>query len=134
MDGSEKILLQFMFFSKSFIVSGHAFRSLIHFELIFVYGIRKCSSFILFFLIFIFTLFYFAILYWFCHTLTWIHHRCTCIPKHEPPSHLPPHNISLGHPRVPAPSILYPASDIDWRFDSYMILYMFQCHSPKSKK
>ena len=22
----------------------------------------------------------------------------TCVPKHEPPSHLPPHNISLGHP------------------------------------
>ena len=69
-----------------------------------------------FFLIFIFTLFYFTILYWFCHTLTWIHHGCTCVPKHEPPSHLPPHNISLGHPRAPAPGILYPASDIDWRF------------------
>ena len=27
----------------------------------------------LFFLIFIFTLFYFTILNWFCHTLTWIH-------------------------------------------------------------
>ena len=39
-----------------------------------------------FFLIFIFTLFYFTILYWFCHTLTWIHHGCTCDPKHEPPS------------------------------------------------
>ena len=85
-----------------------------------------------FFLIFIFTLFYFTILYWFCHTLTWIHHRCTCIPKHEPPSDLPPHNISLGHPHAPAPSMLYPASDIDWRFVSYMIVYMFQCHSPKS--
>ena len=23
-----------------------------------------------------FTLFYFTILYWFCHTLTWIHHGC----------------------------------------------------------
>ena len=22
----------------------------------------------------------------------------TCVPKHEPPSHLPPHNISVGHP------------------------------------
>ena len=22
----------------------------------------------------------------------------TCVPKREPPSHLPPHNISLGHP------------------------------------
>ena len=79
-----------------------------------------------FFLIFIFTLLYFTILYWFCHTLTWIHHRCTCVPKHEPPSYFPPHNIPLGHPRAPAPSMLYPASDIDWRFDSYMIVYMFQ--------
>ena len=45
------------------------------------------------------------------------------------PSHLPSHNISLGHPCAPAPSILHPASDIDWRFISYMIVYMFQCHS-----
>ena len=73
--------------------------------------------FILFLKIFIFTLFYFTILYWFCHTLTWISHRCTCVPKHEPPSHLPPHNISLGHPCAPAPSMLYPTSDIDWRFE-----------------
>ena len=36
-----------MFFSKSFIVSGLTFRSLIYFEFIFVYGVRKCSSFIL---------------------------------------------------------------------------------------
>ena len=36
-----------MFSSRSFIVSGLTFRSLIHFELIFVYGVRKCSSFIL---------------------------------------------------------------------------------------
>ena len=86
----------------------------------------------LFFLIFIFTLFYFTILYWFCHTLTWIHHGCTCVPKHEHPSHLPPHNVSLGHHRAPAPSMLYPALDIDWRFNSYMIVYMLQCHSPKS--
>ena len=48
------------------------------------------------------------------------------------PSHLPPHITSLDHPREPAPSILYPASNIDWWFVSYMIVYMFQCHSPKS--
>ena len=36
-----------MFSSKSFTVSGLTFRSLIHFEFIFVYGVRKCSNFIL---------------------------------------------------------------------------------------
>src|SRR5574340_76464 len=36
-----------MFSSSSFIVSGLTFRSLIHFEFIFVYSVRKCSSFIL---------------------------------------------------------------------------------------
>ena len=36
-----------MFSSKNFTVSGHTFRSLNHFEFIFVYGIRKCSNFIL---------------------------------------------------------------------------------------
>ena len=35
-----------MFSSRSLIVSGLMFRSLIHFEFIFVYGVRKCSSFI----------------------------------------------------------------------------------------
>ena len=34
-----------MFSSKSFIVSGLVFRSLIHFEFIFEYGIAKCSTF-----------------------------------------------------------------------------------------
>ena len=36
-----------MFSSRSFIVSGLTFRSLIHFEFIFVYGVRRCSRFIL---------------------------------------------------------------------------------------
>ena len=36
-----------MFSSKSFIISGFILRSLIHFEFLFVYGIRKCSNFIL---------------------------------------------------------------------------------------
>ena len=88
--------------------------------------------FILFFLIFIFTLFYFTILYWFCHTLTWIRHGYTRVPNPEPSSHLPPHIISLDHPHAPAPSVLYPASNTDWQFVSYMIVYMFQCYSPKS--
>ena len=36
-----------MFSSKSFVVLGLKFKSLIHFEVIFMYGLRKCSSFIL---------------------------------------------------------------------------------------
>ena len=75
---------------------------------------------------------YLTILYWFCHTSTCIHHRCTRVPNPEPPSHRPPHTIPLGHPSAPAPSFLYPASNLDWLFVSYMILYMFQCHYPKS--
>ena len=82
--------------------------------------------------LFFFTLFFFTILYWFCHTSTWICHGCTWVPNPEPPSYLPPHTISLGHPSAPVPSILYPASNLDWQFISYMILYTFQCHSPKS--
>ena len=52
--GSKKILLQFMsksvfptFSSKNFIVYSLTLRSLIHFEFIFVYSVRKCSNFIL---------------------------------------------------------------------------------------
>ena len=52
--GSKRILLWFMalsvllmFSSKNYIVSGLTFRSLIHFEFIFVYDVRECSNFIL---------------------------------------------------------------------------------------
>ena len=36
-----------MFSSKNFVLSGLTFRFLIHFEFIFVYGVRKCFNFIL---------------------------------------------------------------------------------------
>ena len=75
---------------------------------------------------------YFTILYWFCHTSTCIHHRYTRVPHPEPASHLLPRTIPLGCPSAPAPSIQYRALNLDWRFISYMILYMFQCHSPTS--
>ena len=39
---SESFLPKFS--SRSFIVSGLMFRSLIHFEFIFVYGVKKCSA------------------------------------------------------------------------------------------
>ena len=79
-----------------------------------------------------FILFNFTILYWFCHISKWIRHRYTCVPHPEPSSLLPPHTIPQGRPSAPAPSIQYRASNLDWRLVSYMILYMFQCYSPKS--
>ena len=89
-----------------------------------------CVCFYIF--LFIYLFFNFTILYWFCHISTWIHHKYTCVPHPEPSSLLPPHTIPLGRPSAPAPSIQYHASNQDWRLVSYMILYMFQCHSPKS--
>ena len=74
---------------------------------------------------FLLLFFYFTILYWFCHTSTCICHGCTRVPHPEPLSHLPPHTIPLGHSSAPAPSLLYPALNLDWQFVSYMILYMF---------
>ena len=71
-------------------------------------------------------------MYWFCHISTCIRHRYTRVPHPEPPSHLSPHTIPLGRLSAPAPSMQYHASNLDWRFISYMILYMFQCHSPIS--
>ena len=59
-------------------------------------------------------------------------HRYTFVPHPESSSLLPPHTIPLDRPSAPAPSIQYRASNLDWRLTSYMILYMFQCHSPKS--
>ena len=44
-----------------------------------------------------------------------------------PPSPYPP-----SGPSAPAPSIQHHALNLDWRLVSYMILHMFQCHSPKS--
>ena len=42
------------------------------------------------------------------------------------PLPLPSPQHPSGSSRAPAPSMLYPASDIDWRFDSYTIVYLFQ--------
>ena len=56
--------------------------------------------------------------------------RYTCVPHPEPSSLLPPHSIPLGRPSAPAASIQYRASNLDWQLVSYMIFYMFQCHSP----
>ena len=74
---------------------------------------------------------YFTVLWWFCHIFTWISHGCTCVPHPDPPSHLPPHPISQGHPSAPALSTLPHASNLDWHSISHMIICMFQCYSLK---
>ena len=81
---------------------------------------------------FIILFFNFTILYLFCHISTWICHRYTRVPHPEPSSLLPPRTIPLGRPSAPAPSFLCPSLNLDWQLVSYMVLYMFQCHSPKS--
>ena len=35
-------------------------------------------------------------------------------PILNPPHHFPPRTIPLDHPSAPAPSILYPAANLDW--------------------
>ena len=57
---------------------------------------------------------------------------CTCVPHPEPPSHLPPHPIPLGHPSAPALSPLSHALNLDWRSVSHMIIYTFQYSSFRS--
>ena len=83
-------------------------------------------------LFYFFTLFYFTILHWFCHTSTWIHHGYTRVPHPESPSHLPARTVPLGRLSAPTPSIQYHALNLDWQFVSYTIFNVFQCHSPNS--
>ena len=108
------------------------FLSLNNYLLLFMFSLSLYMYHFFIFLIYFILFFNFTILYWFCHISTWIHHRYTHIPQSEPSSILPPHTIPLGHPSAPAPGIQYSASNLDWQLISYMILYMFQCHSPKS--
>ena len=75
---------------------------------------------------------YFTILYWFLLYINMNPPRVYTCSQSWIPSHLPPRTIPLGHPSAAASSILYPASNLDWWFVSHMILYLFQCHSPKS--
>ena len=66
---------------------------------------KNCRFLTLFFLPFIFISWRLITLQYcsdFCHTLTWISHRFTCIPRPDPPSRLPPYPISLGLPSEPA--------------------------------
>ena len=85
---------------------------------------------------------YSTILYWFCHTSTWIRHRCTRVPHPEPPSHLPPHTIPLGHPQLQAPALstrpehpkscIKPGLAIRFTYDNIHVLMPFSHIIPPS--
>ena len=62
--------------------------------------------------------------------LPWVY---LCSPSWTP---LPPPSPShpSGSSSAPTLSILYYALNLDWRLVSHMIIYMFQCHSPKSSR
>ena len=95
---------------------------------------QQHSFFLLFFFVFFFILFYFFFkLYIIVLVLPNIKMNPPQVYMCSPSwTLLPPHSIPLGRPSAPAPSIQYRASNLDWQLVSYMIFYMFQCHSPKS--
>ena len=49
-----------------------------------------------------------------CNTLTWISHRCTCVPHSKLPSPFPHHHIPLGCPSAQTLSALFHALILDW--------------------
>ena len=71
----------------------------------------------------------------FCHTLTWISHRFTCVPHPDPPSCLPPHPIPLGLPSAPALStcLMHPTWAGDrFTLDSILVSMLFSQNIPPS--
>ena len=82
------------------------------------------SDWLLLLLLFIY-LFYFTILYWFCHTLTWICHGLYMCSPSWTPSHLPPHPIPLGHPSAPAPRCIKLGLVIHFTYDNLHVSMPF---------
>ena len=115
-------LLNWLMRSSRFLVSSSEFS---------VYSIMSPTKSEIFFSYFIYLFFF--LLYNIVLVLPYINMHppwvYTCSPSWMP-SHFLSLTIPLGHPSAPAPSFLYPASNLDWRFFSYMILYMFYFYFP----
>ena len=75
---------------------------------------------------------YFTILYWFCHTSTWIHHGCTHVPHPEPPpTSLPSGSSQCTSPKHPV-SCIEPGLVIHFLYDIIYVSMPFSQISPPS--
>ena len=99
----------------------------------------KFQLFQLNFLLFNFSKMYFILFFKYkCIYLNWRLNTlqyCIGFAIHQHESSTGVHMFPILNPpptSAPAPSILNRASNLDCRFVSHMILYMFQCHSLKS--
>ena len=82
----------------------------------------------------LFFLFYFTILYWFCHTLTWICHGCTCVPiLNTPLISLPTPSLSsqCTSPEHPV-SCIKPGLVICFMYDNIHVSMLFSQITPPS--
>ena len=69
----------------------------------------------------------------FCHTSTWISHRCTCVPQILNPTPTSPSTQFLGGcPRALVLGALLHALNLHWSSTLHMVMYVFQCYSLKS--
>ena len=96
----------------------------------------KNNVFVFFFIIVILLqschfFFYFTVLYWFCHTSTWIHHECTRVPHPDPPAHLLPHTIPLRFISSPLELQIEKTWTIwllSWRLDLKKVYLEYRSH------
>jgi len=87
----------------------------------FLFFLLHYSYLLLFLFIYFIIIFYFTILYWFCHTSTWIHHGCTCVPYPEPPpTSLPIPSLWVIPVHQPQASCILHGT---WTGDSFLIWY-----------
>ena len=78
---------------------------------------------------------FFLICSGFCHTLKWNSHGFTCVPHHDPPSHLPLHPLPLGFPvhQVRAlVSCIQPGLVICFTLDNIHVSMLFSWNIPPS--